>query len=406
VLFPPLVSGGCLHPIPAAMAADGAALADYFRADPVDCLKIVPSHLAALLAAPGAEGCLPRRRLVLGGEASRADFVEEIGRLAPGCEIANHYGPTETTVGALAFRVRPGAELRGSSGTLPLGRPLPGARAYVLDRWGRPLPVGVPGELFIGGAGVARGYQGRPELTGGRFVPDPFAGEPGARMYRTGDRVRWRADGEMEFLGRVDHQVKVRGFRVEPDEVESVLRAEPGVREAVVAARDDAAGEVRLVAYLVGDVDAGALRESMRRCLPDYMVPAALVVLESLPLTPNGKVDRSALPAPEAGAPAESYVEPRTDTERALAKLWGELLGVERVGAADGFLALGGHSLLAIRLQARIHRQMGCPLGLRAVLEARTLSDMAAAVDAARAAGPAPTDTPILRRRRPAAPQP
>ncbi|HEX8272375.1 MAG TPA: non-ribosomal peptide synthase/polyketide synthase [Longimicrobiaceae bacterium] len=406
VLFPPLVTGGCLHPVPHDMAADGAALADYFRRHPVDCLKIVPSHLAALLAAPGAEGCLPRRRLVLGGEASRAEWVEELGRLAPGCEVANHYGPTETTVGALAFRVRPGAELRGSSGTLPLGRPLPGARAYVLDAWGRPLPPGVPGELYVGGAGVARGYQGRPELTAGRFLPDPFAGEPGARMYRTGDRVRWRADGEMEFLGRVDHQVKVRGFRVEPGEVESVLRAEPGVREAVVAARDDAAGGVRLVAYLVGDVDGEALRESLRRSLPDYMVPAAFVVLESLPLTANGKVDRSALPAPDLGAPADAYVEPRTDTERALARLWGEVLGVERVGAADGFLALGGHSLLAIRLQARIHRELGCPLGLRAVLESRTLSDMAAAVDAARAAGPAPADTPILRRRRPPAPQP
>ncbi|HLL48001.1 MAG TPA: amino acid adenylation domain-containing protein, partial [Longimicrobiaceae bacterium] len=255
VLFPPLVSGGCLHPVPQELAADGAALAAYFRRHPVDCLKIVPSHLAALLSAPGGEGCLPRLRLVLGGEASRAEWVEEIAGLNPGCEIANHYGPTETTVGALAYRVRPGAEARGPSGSVPLGRPLPGARAYVLDRWGRALPAGIPGELFIGGAGVARGYLGRAELTAERFVPDPFAGAPGARMYRSGDRVRRRADGEMEFLGRVDQQVKVRGFRVEPGEIESLLLRGPGVREAVVAAREDGPGGTRLVAYLVGEVD-------------------------------------------------------------------------------------------------------------------------------------------------------
>ncbi|HEX8276243.1 MAG TPA: amino acid adenylation domain-containing protein [Longimicrobiaceae bacterium] len=404
VLFPPLVSGGCLLPVPHEIAADGAALAEYFRANPADCLKIVPSHLAALLAAPGGEGCLPRRRLVLGGEASRADWVEEIQRLAPGCEVANHYGPTETTVGALAFRVRPGADLRGGSGSVPLGRPLPGARAYVLDAWGRPLPAGVPGELHVGGAGVARGYQGRPGQTAETFVPDPFAGEPGARMYRTGDRVKRRADGELEFLGRVDDQVKVRGFRVEPGEVAGALLREPGVREAVVMAREDGPGGVRLVAYLVGEVDVAALRESLRRALPDYMVPAAFVVLDRLPLTPNGKLDRRALPAPDSRPDAEAYVEPRTGTERALAALWAAVLQVETVGATDAFLALGGHSLLAIRLQAGIRRELGCELGLRALLEARTLADMAAAVDAARAAGRPATETPILRRRRPGAP--
>jgi thioesterase domain-containing protein len=284
------------------------------------------------------------------------------------------YGPTETTIYTTAHRCAPGV-----AEAPPIGRPVEGARAYVLDARGEPAPVGVPGELYVGGEGVARGYLDRPALTAERFVPDPFAGEGGARVYRTGDRVRWRGDGTLEYLGRLDEQVKIRGFRIEPGEIEARLREHPAVRQAVVLAREDAPGEKRLVAYVVGEAAADALRAHLDACLPAYMVPAAYVRLEALPLTSNGKLDRGALPAPDGAAYAVRGSEPpRTMTEQVLAEIWSELLGVERVGRRDHFFDLGGHSLLAVRLVSRVREALNPAATVDDVFAHPTLWELAA----------------------------
>ncbi|NOK31919.1 amino acid adenylation domain-containing protein [Corallococcus exercitus] len=381
VLFPALTTGGLLHVLSQECASSPAALADYFARHPIDCMKVVPSHLAALLTAPEPRHVLPRKRLVLGGESSTWALLQSVHALAPDCEVHNHYGPTETTVGVLAGRVHlPPANPAPAS--VPLGSPLAHSRLYVLDASLRPTPLGVPGELFVGGAQVTRGYLARPDLTAERYVPDPFSPSPGARMYRTGDRVRWLADGRVEFLGRVDFQVKVRGFRVEPGEIATVLRALPSVHEAVVVARQDSPGEARLVAYVVADSqDVSSLRDNLKQRLPEYMVPSAFVFLEALPLTPNGKVDRKALPAPEASASSSDYVAPRTPTEELLASLWAEVLRLPRVGAQDQFFELGGHSLLATQLVARVRAAFGVELPLRSVFEAPLLTDLARRID-------------------------
>ncbi|NPD22374.1 non-ribosomal peptide synthase/polyketide synthase, partial [Corallococcus exiguus] len=377
VLFPSLTTGGLLHVLTQECASSPAALADYFARHPIDCMKVVPSHLAALLTAPQPRHVLPRKRLVLGGESSTWALLQTVHALAPDCEVHNHYGPTETTVGVLAGRVQLSA-----STSVPLGWPLAHSRLYVLDASLRPTPLGVPGELFVGGAQVTRGYLARPDLTAERYVPDPFSPTPGARMYRTGDRVRWLADGRVEFLGRVDFQVKVRGFRVEPGEVATVLRGLADVHEVVVVARQDALGEARLVAYVVADTqDVSALRESLKQRLPEYMVPSAFVFLDALPLTPNGKVDRKALPIPDASASNSDYVAPRTPTEELLASLWAEVLRLPRVGAQDHFFELGGHSLLATQLVARVRAAFSVELPLRSVFEAPILADLARRID-------------------------
>jgi acyl carrier protein len=228
---------------------------------------------------------------------------------------------------------------------------------------------------------VVRGYLDRPGLTGERFVPDPFAAEPGARMYRTGDRLRWKADGRLEFIGRVDEQVKIRGFRIEPGEIEAVLSSHPEVREARVIAGEDASGERRLVAYVVGDVEGDGLRAHLRESLPEYMVPAAFVVLETLPLTPNGKLDVRALPAPEYAADVDRHVAPRTPVEEVLAGIWAEVLRLERVGVHESFFELGGHSLMAIRVVSRVRAVFGVELPLRALFEGPTVAELARRVE-------------------------
>jgi amino acid adenylation domain-containing protein len=352
--------------------ADGAALTRLLREREIDVVTLPPSVLNVLPAEElGGLGTV-----ISAGEACTREMVE---RWAPGRRFVNAYGPTETTVCASMTECRAG-EKRPPT----IGRPLPNTRVYVLDGKLRPVPVGVAGELCVGGVNVARGYLGRPELTAERFVADPFVA--GGRLYRTGDLARFREDGELEYLGRADEQVKVRGFRIELGEVEGALRRQAGVEDCAVVAR-----EGRLVAYVAhgeGAAPAGAeLKAALRRELPEHMVPTAYVVLAKLPLSPSGKVDRRALPAPEGARTEERpYVAPRTEAEEALAGLCAELLGLERVGVEDDFFELGGHSLLATQLLSRLRDAFGVELPLRALFESPTVAGLAAAVDAARGA--------------------
>ncbi|HEX8244011.1 MAG TPA: AMP-binding protein, partial [Longimicrobium sp.] len=386
-VFSALAWGGTLHVISEDRIFSGDLLGEYFARHRVDCLKITPSHLAALQTGGDPRRVMPRRWLVLGGESSPVRWVSELVAMAPECAVFNHYGPTETTVGALAHRVDAG-RTETASGTLVLGRPLPNYRVFVVDASLSPVPVGVAGELLIGGAGVARGYLGRPGLTAERFVASPFGDD---RLYRTGDLCRWLADGTVEFLGRMDQQVKIRGFRVELGEIEAALRHDAGVAECAVVAREDVPGDRRLVAYLVGSADADALRAGLRRTLPDYMVPSAFVILDQIPLTPNGKVDRRALPAPETAADEASYVAARTPVEEVLAGIWAEVLRLERVGVKESFFELGGHSLLVTRVVSRVRELFGVEVPLRALFEGPTVAEMAVRVEALRRA-----DLPVL----------
>ncbi len=384
-----LLHGGRLVVVPWQTSRDPEAFHALLASERVTVLNQTPSafrQLAAVEETGGVPAGLALRLVIFGGEALDPrilrGWMERHGEEMP--RLVNMYGITETTV-HVTYRPILRADVEAGEGS-PVGVAIPDLAVWVLDGRGNPVPVGVPGELYVGGGGVARGYLGRPELTAGRFVPDPFAAEPGARMYRTGDRLRWKTDGRLEFIGRVDEQVKVRGFRIEPGEIEAVLCAHAEVREARVIVREDEPGEQRLVAYIVGEADADAMREHLQRSLPEYMVPSAFVALEKLPLTPNGKLDRRALPA--AGpAGTEGYVAPRTPTEEALAGIWAGVLRVERVGILDDFFGLGGHSLLATRLVSRVREQLGVELPLRAVFEAPTVAGLAAWLEAA---SPAP----------------
>ena len=364
------------------LVRDAMELAGVPESAGVRLAAMVPSAAAELVRSGGIPASV--RRLNLGGEALPAALARSLH--AAGVErVVNLYGPTEDTVYSTRAEVEPGAE------RVLIGTPLPGTRAYVVDSRLDPVPLGAVGELCLAGSGQARGYAARPELTAERFVPDPFAPEPGRRMYRTGDRVRWTADGRLDYLGRVDHQVKVRGFRIEPGEVEAAILAHPGVRQALVMAREDVPGDRRLVAYLAGEegIDTAALREALRERLPGYMVPAAFVVLGAFPLNRNDKVDRRALPVPEYGSGAPEHATPRTPTEEVLAGIFAEVLRAERVGTRDDFFDLGGHSLLATQAVSRIRRVLGVELPLRALFDAPTVAELAERVDAgSRAAAP------------------
>jgi amino acid adenylation domain-containing protein/non-ribosomal peptide synthase protein (TIGR01720 family) len=401
-LFLPLCVGGTLHLVPEDRTRDPAGLAAYFEAEGIDVMKVAPSHFAALLTAPRPERVVPRRALVLGGEALSRDLVDRVGQLAPGCRVFNHYGPTETCVGVIAGAAS--ALPRETGPIVPLGWPLDGARVHVLDPQMEPAPVGVPGEVFVGGAQVARGYLGRPDQTAERFVPDPF-GPPGARLYATGDRARLLPAGPILFLGRADHQVKVRGFRVELGEIEAVIARHPGVREAVVLALDDAAAGKRLAAFATAAAaETGAPRVTgaeigafLASILPGYMVPASITVLDALPITPNGKVDRRALEALDPREEEQTVVAPRTATEELLEAIWADVFNREHVGVHDRFDALGGHSLLAIQVIARVRDAFQVEVPLRAIFEAPTIAELAARVDALAREGGAPVLPPIER---------
>ena len=343
------------------------------------------------------------RQLLAGGDVLPPHHVSKAARELAGCRVTNGYGPTEGTTFTCCHDVSADGVVLN---TVPIGRPIANTQVYVLDAHLRPTPVGVAGELYIGGDGLARGYVNRPGLTAEKFIPNPFASEPGARMYRAGDLARYLPGGEIEFLGRVDSQLKIRGFRIELGEIESVLSRYGAVTQAVVVARDNGAGDKQLVAYLVaeegGNVSPAGLKDYIRRHLPDYMIPSAFVVLEQLPLTPNGKVDRKALPAPERAAAADGYTAPRTPLEELLAGIWADVLGVERVAINDNFFDLGGHSLLATQIMARIGDSFRVSLPLRALFESPTVAGLAERIQAALLSGPdfeVPPIRPVPRER-------
>ncbi len=372
-LWLPLVTGASVHLAPDDAIADGARLRDLVERVSPTVMQATPATWRLLLEA-GWQGDR-RVRVLCGGEAFPRDLADRL--LAIAGPVWNVYGPTETTIWSTIHRVEPGP------GAVPIGRPIDRTRVYVLDRSRALAPLGVPGEIAIGGDGVAEGYHGRADLTAERFVHDPFAPEAGARMYLTGDLGRLRPDGTFEHLGRLDHQIKLRGFRIEPAEIESALK-EAGARDAVAIARAHGPGDVRLVGYYVSGEATPApseLRERLRGKLPAYMVPWALVPLDALPRTPNGKVDRAALPAPDATeAAGEPHVPPRDATERSLVRLFEETLGVPAPSVRADFFSLGGHSLLAVRLLARIRRDLAVDLPLRTLLDDPTIEGLAARV--------------------------
>ncbi|HEU0052872.1 MAG TPA: non-ribosomal peptide synthetase, partial [Longimicrobium sp.] len=375
-IWGPLLNGGCIAVYPPRVP-EPRGVGDFVRRHGVTTAWLTSGlfHQAVDEGLPGFEGV---RQLLSGGDVLSPPHVAKAMALLPEARVIDGYGPTECTTFTSCHAVRADDLERRA---IPVGKPLANARHYVLDAGMRPLPVGVPGELYIGGDSVARGYLGRPALTAEKFVPDPFSAVPGGRLYRTGDRVRWTALGEVDFLGRLDGQVKVRGFRIELGEIESVLRAHPDVLDATAAVRGEGSLR-RLAAYVTpSTVDLASLRAHAVEALPEYMVPAAVMALDALPLTPNGKVDRRALPEPDFAAAAETYIAPSGDTEEALAALWAELLGVARVGAGDSFFTLGGHSLLAMRMAAEVLERLEVEVPLRVVFEAPRLRELARRVD-------------------------
>jgi len=381
-IFVPLAFGGTIL-----LAENALELPALPAAAEVRLLNTVPSAAAELVRGGGLPASV--RTVCLAGEPLPAALAARLYATWTVQRVLNLYGPSEDTTYST------GALVPSDSDRAPaIGRPIRGTRAHVVDRRGVPVPPGVAGELWLAGAGLARGYLGRPELTAERFTPDPFGSGPGERVYRTGDLVRFRQDGELDFLGRIDHQVKLRGFRIELGEIEAVLASDPSVRECVVVVREDAPGSRLLVAYVAGDgapPDTGALRTAAGRRLPEYMVPAAFVVLDALPLSPNGKVDRRALPAPDRTGRHRTgeFVAPQTRTEETVAEIWKELLALEQVSVDDGFFELGGHSLLATQVLARVRQVFGVDLPLREIFKHPTIAALAELIDAQAAT---PTD--------------
>jgi len=373
---------------------DGAALRKLVEQSDATMMQATPSGWRILIEA-GWQG-RERFRAVSGGEPLAIDLAEAL--LQRCSEVWNGYGPTETTVYSTYWRVE-----HPRAGIF-IGRPIANTTVHILDERGAPCPLGVPGEIYIGGAGVTLGYLNRPELTAERFLPDPFAGQDGARMYRTGDRGRWLANGMLEHLGRLDFQVKVRGYRIELGEIEAVLTDVPGVDRAVVMAREDHPGDVRLVAYVVlreqASLNEAALREPLKQRLPEYMLPQHIIQLNAIPLLPNGKTDRKALPAPQihSVASATARIAPRNDDERRVAAAMESVLSLPGLDVRDDFFALGGHSLLAAQLTARLNREFGIALSFRTLFDAPTIEELAAAIRTQLDSGAAPAIQPIARR--------
>jgi amino acid adenylation domain-containing protein len=381
-LFTPLLAGERAWLLPRDVLRDPAELSRQLAARESVVVGCTPSLCEAILefGDPSVHAALARSwsRVLLGGEPLDRALVERMRRTYPDTQVWNVYGPTETTANSSVARVD---QIDRPYGTAPIGGPVWNCTYYVLDDDMRPVPVGVPGELHIGGAPVARGYVGRSDLTADRFVPDPFGDTPGARLYRTGDIARWLPTGALEFVGRKDFQVKIRGMRIEPGEVSSALREHPGVAEAVVTVRSDgpSGGGQQLVAYVrpgPGGVTNDEIRSFLRERVPDYLMPAATVLLDEFPHLSNGKVDRGSLPAPVWTVAGEGRIAPRTGGERALADVWEQVLGVPDIGIHDNFFELGGHSLLAARVAARIATDFGVSLPVRTIFGAPTVATL------------------------------
>ncbi|KJY32933.1 non-ribosomal peptide synthetase [Streptomyces katrae] len=398
-LWVPLLNGGLVVVAPPG-ELDVDALARLMAEE-----KVTGTFLTATLFNVLADRCLPAlgtlHEVMTGGEAASPSMVRRVREACPRTTVTNAYGPTETTTFAATFAVGPGQE--APAGQVPIGRPLDGTQLHVLDERLGLVPPGVIGELYIAGAGLAQGYLGRPGLTAERFVACPY-GPPGSRMYRTGDLARWSADGQVEYLGRADRQVKIRGLRIEPAEIEHVLAGHPAVGQAAVTVVDTAAGPA-LAGYAVPAEgtpapDPRELREHLRARLPDYMMPATLTLLDAFPVTANGKTDLAALPAPDpaTAGTAGARQEPRTDEERALCAIWEQILGVPRIGVHDSFFDLGGHSLLATRLLAEVRDRFGGAVTIRRFFTGPTVAELAAALPSAAAAGA--EDPPVVRRAR------
>ncbi|PTL75058.1 non-ribosomal peptide synthetase [Vitiosangium sp. GDMCC 1.1324] len=396
-LWGALLNGGCLVGVPREVALSPKALATFLREKQVS-VAFATTALFNQVAAECPDAFRSVRYVVFGGEAADPRWVREVLRKgAPGA-LLNAYGPTENSAFSTTFEVK---EVPEEAVSVPIGKPVSNSEAYVLDARMQPVPVGVVGELYVGGDGLALGYLNRPELTAEKFVVHPFSAEPGAKLYRTGDLVKLLSDGSMEFVGRRDAQVKVRGFRIELGEIEAALAAHSGVGEVVAAARDEGLGGKRLVAYVVPrdglKVEASALRVFLKERLPEHMVPSAFVLLERLPLTPNGKVDRKALPAPEArGTERGDYVAPRTEMERVVADIWAPLLKQARVGARDNFFELGGHSLLAAQVATRLREALRMELSVRVLFEAPTVAELALRLELMSGGQQGPSAPPLV----------
>jgi len=378
-LFLPLLSGAKLVMALPQMQHDGKELLKLVAEQDVTTVQLVPSLLKVLLEEKGFRNCHGLQRVICGGETMSVDLQDRFFETVP-AELYNIYGPTETTIDATYWVCRRGEGRRN----VPIGRPIANFQAYVLDRYLQPVPVGVPGELCIGGAGLALGYLNSPNLTEEKFIPNPFRGETGARIYRTGDLVRYLPDGSIEFLDRIDNQVKIRGYRVELGEIEAALRAHPKVDDAVVLAKEDGDDGKRLVAYLVPKKRSaspadGDVREFLKMNLPDYMVPVSYVMLGSFPLTSSGKVNRRELPDPagEKSDLVDTFVAPRDEIENHLKEIWQWVLDVRPVGIRDNFFELGGHSLLAVRLFVHIEKFFGKSLPLSVLFHAPTIEKLA-----------------------------
>jgi amino acid adenylation domain-containing protein len=379
-IFWTLCQGGTLVLAQPGAERDASQMAALIETRRISHLLCLPSLYALLLAQAKPGQLVSLKTVIVAGEACELGIAERHQELLPQTSLFNEYGPTEGTVWSTVY---PYTNAEHKSRQFPIGAPISNCQIYVLDAYMQPVPIGVPGEIFIGGAGLARGYLNRPELTAEKFIPDPFSDEPGARLYKTGDLARYLPDGNIEFLGRVDHQVKIRGFRIELGEIEAVLSQHPTVREAVVVSREDLPGEKRLVAYVVPPQEpapsTSELRGFLQQKLPDYMIPSVFVFLESLPLTPNGKVDRERLPVPNpiGHDNGRMFLAPRDNVEYRLAKIWEDILGVRPVGVNDNFFELGGHSLLAVRLLARVEKEFNRSVPLAALFAGPTIDKLA-----------------------------
>jgi acyl-coenzyme A synthetase/AMP-(fatty) acid ligase/acyl carrier protein len=372
-----LCGGATLHLSRREVLASGTELGQLLRDDAITNIAVTPSLLDTI-----PDGQYPAlHTIIVGGEACSAETAGRWSRgRSRGRRVFNAYAPTEATVYATTV------QFADEDRIPPLGWPISNMQVYLLDQHLRPVPIGITGEIHVGGVGLARGYLTHPTLTAERFIPDPFSRKPGARLYKTGDLARFHSGGEIEFIGRVDQQVKLRGFRIELGEIETVLGQHPSVREAVVVAREDASGDKRLIAYLVMREEpppaASEMRNYLKKTVPEYMVPASFVVLEALPLTATGKVDRNALPEPEQVRPelAQVYVAPQTAVEEVLCGIFSEVLQVEPVGVRDSFFELGGHSLLATQISSRVRLAFQVELPLRRLFEAPTVEGLAKAI--------------------------